>query len=99
MSRHGYSSQAELNDLDYMDEKERSAALARITNRLDRNRDGTKKLKFAIVGPECAQTVNELLYATYHPYEPLTQHLNLCTGPSSLGGGQECGGDTQGYQG
>jgi len=85
VSRHTYSSQAEVNDLYDMDEKERSAALARITNRLDRNRDGTKKLKFAIVGPEGAQTVNELLYATYHPYEPLTQHLNLCTGSSSLG--------------
>jgi len=68
-----------------MEEKERASALARIANRLDRNRDGTKKLSFAIVGPEGVQTVNELLYATYHPYEPLTQHLGLCTGTNSLG--------------
>jgi len=52
--------------------------------RLDRNRDGTKRLNFAIVGPEEKHTVNELLYATYHPYEPLTKHLGLCTGLNSL---------------
>jgi hypothetical protein len=28
--------------------------------------------------------VNKLLYATYHPYEPLTNHLGLCTGLNSL---------------
>ena len=28
--------------------------------------------------------MNRLLYATYHPYEPLTKHLNLCKGLNSL---------------
>ena len=46
--------------------------------------DGTKKLSFAIVGPTDLATVNKLLYATYHPYEPLTRHLGLCDGPNSL---------------
>merc|ERR1711971_1027814 len=44
-------------------------------DRLDRNRDGTKRLNYAIVGPSELATVNKLLYATYHPYEPLTSHL------------------------
>ena len=65
--------------------------------RLDRNRvrrrqlpvpdavqDGTKKLTFAIVGPSELELVNKLLYASYHPYEPLTKHLGLCTGLNSL---------------
>ena len=43
------------------------------------------KLSFAIVGPGDLATVNKLLYATYHPYEPLTNHLGLCNGPNSLG--------------
>merc|ERR1712183_34340 len=53
-------------------------------DRLDRNRDGTKRLNYAIVGPSELATVNQLLYATYHPYEPLTCHLGLCTGPNSI---------------
>ena len=46
--------------------------------------DGTKRLSFSIVGPPELETVNRLLYATYHPYEPLTNHLGLCTGLNSL---------------
>merc|ERR1719305_1687648 len=53
-------------------------------DRLDRNRDGTKRLNYAIVGPSELATVNQLLYATYHPYEPLTSHLGLCKGPNSI---------------
>jgi len=52
--------------------------------RLDRNRDGTKRLSFAIVGPPHLETVNRLLYATYHNYEPLTKHLGLCKGLNSM---------------
>jgi len=70
--------------LESMEEKERAAALARVTNRLDRNRDGTKKLSFSIVGPSELGTVNDLLYATYHPFEPLTKHLGICKGINSL---------------
>merc|ERR1712186_149920 len=51
---------------------------------LDRNRDGTKRLNYAIVGPSELSTVNNLLYATYHPYEPLTSHLGLCNGLNSM---------------
>merc|ERR1719430_475208 len=59
-------------------------ALEHVEGRLDRNRDGTKRLSFSIVGPGELETVNQLLYATYHPYEPLTNHLGLCTGINSL---------------
>merc|ERR1712226_23871 len=50
-------------------------------DRLDRNRDGTKRLNYAIVGPSELSTVNNLLYATYHP---LTSHLGLCNGLNSM---------------
>merc|ERR1712066_951398 len=53
-------------------------------DRLDRNRDGTKRVNYAIVGPSELATVNKLLYATYHPYEPLTSRLGLCKGPNSI---------------
>merc|ERR1711953_721222 len=53
-------------------------------DRLDRNRDGTKRLNYAIVGPSELSTVNNLLYATYHPSEPLTSHLGLCKGLNSM---------------
>lgn len=46
--------------------------------------DGTKRLSFAIVGPPHLETVNRLLYATYHNYEPLTKHLGLCKGLNSM---------------
>ena len=46
--------------------------------------DGTKRLNYAIVGPSELSTVNNLLYATYHPYEPLTSHLGLCNGLNSM---------------
>jgi hypothetical protein len=36
------------------------------------------------VGPSELELVNKLLYATYHPYEPLTNHLGLCTGLNSI---------------
>ena len=36
------------------------------------------------MGPSELATVQQLLYATYHPYEPLTNHLGLCTGINSL---------------
>lgn len=44
---------------------------------LDRNRDGTIKLRFYIASPDELQTVNKLLYATYYPEEPLIKHLGL----------------------
>merc|ERR1712181_127029 len=53
-------------------------------DRLDRNRVGTMRLDFAIAGPSELATVNKLLYATYHPSEPLTSHLGLCKGPNSI---------------
>ena len=48
------------------------------------SQDGTKRLNYAIVGPSELATVNKLLYATYHPYEPLTSHLGLCNGLNSM---------------
>jgi len=59
-------------------------ALSHVEGRLDRNRDGTRRLNFAIVGPKDLATVNDLLYATYHPYEPLTKHMGLYNGLNSL---------------
>jgi len=53
--------------------------------RLDRNREGTGRWSYAVVGPRHVEVVSKLLYATYHPDEPLTKHLGLCTGLNSLG--------------
>jgi len=50
--------------------------------KLDRN--GNLWLTYSIVGPERSDVVNRLLYATYHPDEPLTNHLGLYKGPSSI---------------
>merc|ERR1719174_3253617 len=44
-------------------------------DRLDRNRDGTKRLNYAIVGPSELATVNQLLYATYHPIQAIHHQL------------------------
>jgi hypothetical protein len=66
--------------LQFVDETERKIN----EKALDRNRDGTIKLSFAIVGPSEVQTVNELLYATYYPDEPLIKHLGLCTSLNSI---------------
>merc|ERR1711971_395590 len=52
--------------------------------RLDRSKDLGTRLRFAIVGPDDLDIVNKLLYATYHPYEPLTKYLGLCKGLNSL---------------
>jgi len=50
--------------------------------KLDRNRD--LNLTYSIVGPEKLDVVNKLLYATYHPDEPITKHLGLYKGPNSI---------------
>merc|ERR1712181_152801 len=54
------------------------------TKGLDRNRDGTIRLNFAIVSPTEAEVVHRLLYATYYPTEPLISHLGLCNGLNSI---------------
>ena len=36
------------------------------------------------MGPPHLETVNRLLYDTYHNYEPLTKYLGLCKGLNSL---------------
>merc|ERR1712181_125845 len=54
------------------------------TKGLDRNRDGTIRLNFAIVSPTEAEVVYRLLYATYYPTEPLISHLGLCNGLNSI---------------
>jgi len=50
--------------------------------KLDRNRN--MWLTYSIVGPERSDIVNKLLYATYHPDEPITKHLGLYKGPNSI---------------
>eukprot|EP00092_Neocalanus_flemingeri_P037729 GFUD01041077.1.p1 GENE.GFUD01041077.1~~GFUD01041077.1.p1 ORF type:complete len:299 (+),score=60.64 GFUD01041077.1:75-971(+) len=50
--------------------------------KLDRERD--MKLTYSIVGPDRFKIVNSLLYATYHPDEPITKHLGLFKGPDSI---------------
>jgi len=81
------TSHAEVKEaLEHVEEIEKKEQVEKLVDykRLDRNKDGTKKLSFAIVGPSNLQEVNELLYATYHPFEPLTKHLGLYKGLNSI---------------
>merc|ERR1711936_673908 len=74
-----FSSASEARDaLDHVSEGEKK------TKGLDRNRDGTLRLSFAIVSPEDAEVVHRLLYATHYPTEPLIDHGGLCTGLKSI---------------
>jgi len=50
--------------------------------KLDRN--GNLWLTYSIVGPDKLDIVNSLLYATFHPDEPLTKHLGLYKGLNSI---------------
>jgi len=52
--------------------------------RLDKNRNLLPPLRYEIVTPDKIALAQELLYATYHPYEPLTKHLGLMKGPGSI---------------
>jgi len=74
-----FSSAAEVREaLDHVSEGEKK------TKGLDRNRDGTIRLNFAIVSPKEAEVVHRLLYATYYPTEPLIGQLGLCNGLNSI---------------
>jgi len=61
----------------------RSVAMAQ-QQRLDKNRNLLPPLRYEIVTPEKIEQAKELLYATYHPFEPLTKHLGLMKGPNSI---------------
>lgn len=50
--------------------------------KLDRER--SQPLTYSIVGPHKLDIANDLLYATYHPDEPITKHLGLFKGPNSI---------------
>jgi len=52
--------------------------------RLDKNRNLLPPLRYEIVTPDKIGQAQELLYATYHPHEPLTKHLGLMKGPNSI---------------
>jgi len=78
--------------LDHVNEEERKANADRVLEtaekikvkpaKLDRSRN--LGLTYSIVGPTKSETVNKLLYATYHPDEPITKHLGLFKGPCSI---------------
>jgi len=52
--------------------------------RLDKNRNLLPPLRYEIVTPDKFDQAQDLLYATYHPYEPLTKHLGLMKGPNTI---------------
>ena len=41
-------------------------------------------LTYSIASVEKLEAVNKLLYASYHPDEPITNHLGLYKGPGSI---------------
>lgn len=52
--------------------------------RLDRNREVSKRLSYPVVGMSDLEKVHGLLYASYYPDEPITKHLGLCKGINSI---------------
>jgi hypothetical protein len=52
--------------------------------RLDKNRNLLPPLRYEIVTPDKFEQATELLYATYHPFEPLTKHLGLSAGNTPI---------------
>jgi len=52
--------------------------------RLDRNREVSKRLIYRVVSPSDVGKVHGLLYASYYPEEPITKHLGLCKGTNSI---------------
>lgn len=64
--------------LDHIGERER---VKRPT--LDRNKKHPSNT-YSVVGPNKGDVVNNLLYASYHPDEPITKHLGLFKGHGSI---------------
>ena len=63
------------------------AAEAEVTSKtappkLDRERKSN--LTYGIASPDKLEYINKLLYASYHPDEPITKALNLFQGPNSI---------------
>jgi len=53
--------------------------------RLDRERDRElPTFRYEIVTPDQLDQAKELLYASYHPFEPLTKHLGLFNGSNNI---------------
>jgi len=52
--------------------------------RLDRDKFILPPFRYEIVTPEHADQAKELLYATYHRFEPLTIHLGLFNGSNTI---------------
>ena len=48
------------------------------------DRERSLNITYAIASPEKLDAVNNLLYASYHPDEPITKHLGLYKGPGSI---------------
>jgi len=48
------------------------------------DRDRNLNLTYAVASPEKIDAVNKLLYASYHPDEPITRHLGLYKGHGSI---------------
>jgi len=52
--------------------------------RLDRNRGINQQVMYRVVGMSDLEKVHHLLYASFHPDEPITRHLGLCKGLNSI---------------
>lgn len=68
--------------LDHVGHEDRETEQGR--ERLDRNRYVNNHLTYRVVGMSDLQKVHGLLYASFHPDEPITKHLGLCKGLNSI---------------
>ena len=65
-----------------MKEKAAEATSKMAPPKLDRERNSN--LTYGIASPDKLEYINRLLYASYHPDEPITKALNLFQGPQSI---------------
>ena len=63
-------------------EESKKTAAALSVPKLDRDR--THSMTYAIASKDKLEAVNRLLYASYHPDEPITKALGLYKGPGSI---------------
>merc|ERR1712098_191313 len=87
-STHPNASLSESSEaLKYVDEEVQSESKTKKAEKPGKptlDRDRTLNLTYAVASPEKIDAVNKLLYASYHPDEPITRHLGLFKGLGSI---------------
>merc|ERR1719186_1070025 len=71
-----------VNEAEKQEVEVEKPALKGTPPKLDREKN--LNMTYSIASTDKLKEVNKLLYATYHPDEPITKHLGLYKGPNSI---------------